>query len=181
MCNGANLAFRTSAFREINGYAGNQQHASGDDQFLLEKIIQRRGRSAVCFLFDQDAIVYTEAAGTAMDFFQQRLRWVSKSKGYTNPIVIIVGSVTYLTSFGIFLFLIMGFFSPLCWGFMAVAFIGKSLIDFPIVFIMAGFFRKRGLLKYYLFTELFQTGYVVFTGIAGLILPYRWKGRKQFS
>lgn len=37
IANGANMAFRKSAFRDVNGYEGNMQYASGDDMFLIEK------------------------------------------------------------------------------------------------------------------------------------------------
>jgi hypothetical protein len=36
MCNGANLAY-TSTFRELNGFNDNDEIASGDDVFLLQK------------------------------------------------------------------------------------------------------------------------------------------------
>ncbi|MBC8343602.1 MAG: glycosyltransferase, partial [Bacteroidetes bacterium] len=38
MCNGANMAFRRDVFLEVNGYAGNEHIASGDDEFLMHKM-----------------------------------------------------------------------------------------------------------------------------------------------
>src|SRR5690606_26866381 len=38
MCNGANLAYEKDAFLLVNGFAGNEQVPSGDDEFLLHKI-----------------------------------------------------------------------------------------------------------------------------------------------
>src|SRR5688572_12389412 len=44
MCNGANLAFRKEVFQQVGGYAGNEHIASGDDEFLMRKILQRYPR-----------------------------------------------------------------------------------------------------------------------------------------
>ena len=38
MCSAANMAYRKSAFEEVNGYQGNLDYSSGDDEFLLKKI-----------------------------------------------------------------------------------------------------------------------------------------------
>ena len=43
MCNGANLAFTKEAFLQTNGYTGNEQIASGDDEFLMRKIEAKSG------------------------------------------------------------------------------------------------------------------------------------------
>ena len=41
MCNGANFAYTKAFFKELNGFEGNENIASGDDVFLLQKAIQR--------------------------------------------------------------------------------------------------------------------------------------------
>ncbi|MCB0375419.1 MAG: glycosyltransferase, partial [Sinomicrobium sp.] len=41
LCNGANLCYRKKVFYEVNGYAGNTDIASGDDIFLMEKILKK--------------------------------------------------------------------------------------------------------------------------------------------
>lgn len=38
MCNGANLAYERKAFNEVNGFAGVDHIASGDDMLLMHKI-----------------------------------------------------------------------------------------------------------------------------------------------
>jgi len=38
VCNGANLLFTKTAFKKVNGYHGNENLASGNDVFLLNKI-----------------------------------------------------------------------------------------------------------------------------------------------
>ena len=41
MCNGANFAYTKSLFRELGGFGGNNNLASGDDVFLLQKAAAR--------------------------------------------------------------------------------------------------------------------------------------------
>ncbi len=40
MCNGANLCYNKKAFFKVKGFEGNKKIASGDDVFLLEKMIK---------------------------------------------------------------------------------------------------------------------------------------------
>ena len=41
MCNGANFAYKKSFFNELKGFAGNDNLASGDDVFLLQKAVDK--------------------------------------------------------------------------------------------------------------------------------------------
>lgn len=41
MCNGANIAYATKAFQEVNGFSGIDKIASGDDMLLMHKIWKR--------------------------------------------------------------------------------------------------------------------------------------------
>jgi hypothetical protein len=53
----------------------------------------------------------------------------------------------------------------------------KLAADLLVVWPMAVFFNRRGLITMFLPAQVFQVFYVTFTGLAGLIIPYRWKGR----
>ena len=77
MCNGANLAFRKQAFQEVNGYQGNEQIASGDDEFLMRKIVSRY-KNGVKFLTSKHSVVSTQPQPNLASLLQQRLRWAGK-------------------------------------------------------------------------------------------------------
>jgi cellulose synthase/poly-beta-1,6-N-acetylglucosamine synthase-like glycosyltransferase len=62
MCNGANIAYRRTAFYEVDGFSGNENIPSGDDEFLMHKIAGRYPRG-VHFIKAEEAIVYTSARG----------------------------------------------------------------------------------------------------------------------
>jgi biofilm PGA synthesis N-glycosyltransferase PgaC len=59
MCNGANLAFRKRIFEEVKGYEGNEHIASGDDEFLMRKIMTQYPGS-VYLLSSPETIVITK-------------------------------------------------------------------------------------------------------------------------
>ena len=79
MCNGANMCFSKEVFESINGYEGNADIPTGDDQFLLMKVSSRYpGR--VRFIRNAAAAVTTPARGDWQALFEQRTRWASKWK-----------------------------------------------------------------------------------------------------
>jgi hypothetical protein len=59
-----------------------------------------------------------------------------------------------------------------------VLWVFKTALEYPMVGIIMRFFRKQQLRRYYFVAQVFQLLYVPLAGILGLILPYRWKGRK---
>lgn len=77
MCNGANLAFKRSVFERVGGYAGNEHVASGDDEFLMRKILVAHP-DGVLFDKSTNRLVTTNAAPNWHALFNQRLRWAGK-------------------------------------------------------------------------------------------------------
>ncbi|NQV02142.1 MAG: glycosyltransferase [Bacteroidia bacterium] len=178
MCNGANLCYEKEVFHEVGGFDGIERYASGDDQFLLSKIKQKYGGHSIRFLDDRNAIVTTLPEKEFGSFVQQRLRWISKSRGYRDLIVLFVGAVSYLFQAMIFTGFCLGFLSPR-YLYLAVSLLCfKILLDFPLVFSMARFFNKRHLWPWYIPAQLFQIIYVTISGPIAFLVPVRWKGRR---
>lgn len=71
LCSGANLSFRKPEKYLINN------HASGDDIFLLEQIILDKGQ--IDFLNEPEAAVFTTTSANWSAFLHQRMRWQSKN------------------------------------------------------------------------------------------------------
>ena len=177
MCNGANLMYRKEDFENAGGLGGSLRYSSGDDQFLLEAFRRKFGGKAIRFAMKRSAVISTDAEETVAGFMHQRMRWVSKSRGYRDPAVIAAGALTYLVQVVILLVAIAGCFHPAllltalgCWGIKIVA-------ELPLVTRTAIFLGIGKNLWYYVPAQLFQLVYVPVAGVAGLILPYRWKDR----
>lgn len=179
MCNGANLGYRRSVFAEVGGYTGNLKYSSGDDQFLMSLVKKRFGKESVCFLYDTLAIVRTEAESTISGFLNQRIRWISKSPGYRDLAIIVVGAVTWLTVSLLFAGMITGIFIPIVFLINVFFLIMKMAVDYPMVRIMIRFTGKCDHQLYYVLAQFFQLLYVPLVSLIGLFVPYRWKGRKS--
>lgn len=177
MCNGANMAYTKEAFIKAGGYAGNSGIASGDDIFLLLKI-KKLFPGKIGVIKSADACVYTNAQKNLKSFISQRLRWVSKSRGYRSFPAIFTSATVYLTNF---LILFSGIFSvfntKIIPAFIIIS-VTKLFIDLPILISITGFAKKRKLLLYYFPLQIIYVLYVTLIGIAGNFAASEWKGRK---
>jgi cellulose synthase/poly-beta-1,6-N-acetylglucosamine synthase-like glycosyltransferase len=177
MCNGANLAYLKQAFHETGGFSGNSVFHSGDDQFLMMKIRKLYGGRSVVFLNEKEAITLTAPCTDWNDFWEQRLRWVSKSKAYNDITVITAGLLTFGFPFLILTGYIAGIFNPSILILSALLWFLKILAEYPLVRRMAGFFEKKHLLGYYFVAQVFQFFYSIAVAITGQFGMYSWKGR----
>jgi cellulose synthase/poly-beta-1,6-N-acetylglucosamine synthase-like glycosyltransferase len=178
MCNGANLAYRRDAFFQTGGFTDNLRYRSGDDQFMMSQIRKHYGNGALRFNMDMKGAVSTQAEATFTGFLQQRIRWVSKSPGYRDPVVILTGAVTYLTQVFLLTGMLLGFLNSGILYFSMFLWLVKILLEYPMVWLMIRFFGKQTLTKHYFIAQVFQLVYVPVAGLLGMMVPYRWKGRK---
>lgn len=177
MCNGANLLYEKKGFAEAGGYSGNLKYPSGDDQFLLSRFRKIYGRNAAIFALRREAIVTTPAEATLRGFLNQRMRWVSKSKGYRDAAVLLSGIFTWLLQAALLSAMVAGIWFPWLLQVAAGCFCMKIAADLLLVVPMGVLFGVMKDMWLYVPAQLFQLVYVPLTGVAGLVLPYRWKGR----
>jgi cellulose synthase/poly-beta-1,6-N-acetylglucosamine synthase-like glycosyltransferase len=178
LANGANIAFTRQAFESCGGFSGHMEFPSGDDMFLMMSIKKKFGAGSIRFLKSADAIVKTTAIKGIKPFLQQRMRWVSKSKGYTDPVLIATSILVYLANA---ILLISGISAILFPGFYKIfllVYLAKMIIDFPLMLSFARFQKSGALLWLFPFMELLNAVYTVFIGIIGNIGKYEWKGRR---
>lgn len=169
MCSAANLAYRKSVFLETGGYADNGEKASGDDQFLMNKI-HALDRDSLLFVKNKACIVETRAAETPRQFFHQRKRWVGKWRSGNNW-------VSQLTAILIFLVnaLTLWFIATGKWHIALFRF----LTEFIFLASVLLFFNRRKSLLFIPFTQMIYPFYAVFFGLISLIpTNYTWKGRR---
>lgn len=169
MCNGANFCYKKSFFNELNGFEGNENIASGDDVFLLQKAIIREA-SSVQFLKNPFAIVSTLPEQTWKSLFFQRVRWASKSGNYKSLYSKQLGLSVFILN--LLLLIITVTFA---WKFAFYVFALKFLIDFILFRITADFFKKplRYLMLSSVLYSIFSCGVVLYS----LFGNYTWKGR----
>jgi biofilm PGA synthesis N-glycosyltransferase PgaC len=178
MCNGANLAFEKAAFFEVEGYAGNETIASGDDEFLMHKI-HRKFPGGVAFLKAAEATVFTPAQATLKSFLQQRIRWASKWKFYRNVPGQILAFLIFAVNAGLLIGIGSWLFGNTNSAVIWPLFIIKSGADVVFLGLILSFYRRLSLLVYFLPLQLVYIPYVVYCALAGLKGNYQWKGRQH--
>lgn len=177
MCNGANLMYAKPTFLEVEGFKGNHDVPTGDDIFLMHKINERYPNS-IGFVKSFDACVFTKPEKGLGKFVSQRVRWISKSTGFSNFKVTATLYFAYLFNALIIVALCFTFpLSELSWLPLAVVLGTKLFTDFLFNIPITIFFRKWYMLLLLPFTEVFHVLYVLLIGPLSLTGRYRWKDR----
>jgi len=177
MCNGANLIYKKDAFLEVKGFKGNNEIASGDDEFLMHKMFSK-WPDKIFFLKNPEAIVYTKPETDLSSFIQQRKRWVSKSRKYSNKNITAVLSGAWLFHLMLLICLVAGIFD---WKYLVVfciAFGLKLMAEYTFLKKVSDFFNREKLLGILIPAAFLYIFYVLFIGIYGNFGGYKWKGRR---
>ncbi|MBS1491816.1 MAG: glycosyltransferase [Bacteroidetes bacterium] len=171
LCNGANLAYRKSTFREVNGYEGNRHIASGDDEFLLHKISDRFPGS-VC---STDVLVVTRPQSSFANFFQQRIRWAGKWKVNASRLArwlalfIWVVQASWIAFGGMYNFIPFNFF----WSVV----ICKVMSDAGFLFYITNQLKMKSSVFSFIVLQLVYPFYVLGVGFLSLVKKTSWKDR----
>ncbi|MEN2283537.1 glycosyltransferase [Algoriphagus sp. SE2] len=178
-CSAANFAYRKSAFEEVGGFQGNEKNPSGDDEFLLKKIIERFGVTAVLYQPFKENLVVTEPESSWKSLISQKIRWAGKWNSHaslihnTFSIIPFIFQMIWLSSFSL---LFVGKFGVLAfsliWSFKIFA---ESLAFRRILRSLENPFR----LSDALLTSIIHPFYVVGIGMGILRGKYVWKGREN--
>ena len=177
MCNGANLAYERNAFYKVDGFAGIDNIASGDDMLLMHKIAtQYPGQ--VHFLKSKEAIVSTAPMPTWKDFFNQRIRWASKAAKYDDKRILPVLLLVYLFNLSFLVLFVGGFWNYYYWIFLLIGWVLKTMVELPLFSSVAEFFNKQWALKLFFFFQPLHIAYTIVSGLFSQFGKYEWKGRR---
>lgn len=177
LCNGANLCYKKNCFMELDGFSGNDNIASGDDVFMLEKMV-RKYPTKVKYLKSKEVIVKTNTEKHFSDMVNQRIRWATKTTSYKNNFGKLVGFSVLSMNILILTLLLLTIFNFISWPLLAAAFFLKVLVDFLLLVPAARFFEQQYSLRNFLFASFLYPFYNTFIGILSLTKTYEWKGRK---
>lgn len=180
MCNGANLAYRREAFAAVQGFAGNEHVASGDDEFLLHKL-HAAFPGSIRFLKTPAAIVRTAGPPTLRALLAQRVRWASKWRHYQQKAPQRLAVLVLGANVSLFAGLLLLFVYPELWPWTLAAWVLKLGADAWFLWPVLGFFGRRRWLRYVGLLQVAYAPYALLTGLLGLRGEYVWKGRKNLS
>ena len=177
LSNGANFAYKKTVFEALNGFLGNNDIASGDDIFLLEKI-QKQYAGFLHYLKCDEAIVLTKAQTSWGALINQHIRWAAKTSRYKNTFGKIVGTIVFLmNTLLVFLFMltILSLLSPKILLYVTVI---KLYIDFLLIYKTASFFNQKHILKHYLLSFVIYPFFSCYVAVLSVFTGYHWKGRR---
>ncbi|MCB0662725.1 MAG: glycosyltransferase [Saprospiraceae bacterium] len=176
--NGANLAIKKSFLEQLGGYPDDKSTRSGDDVFLMEKALLK-DPSSVAFLKSKKAIVKTSPYLSWEAFFQQRLRWASKTDAYEMQEMVYAQGLVFAFNLVILASLLLGIFHLHILIIGLIAFLIKSFWDIILLRKTAAFFNVRFSFPFFLIAALFYPFYFLVVGAMSFQKEQiEWKGRR---
>lgn len=176
MNNGANLAYRKEVFFKLDGFEGNNNIASGDDLFIMEKLLQVEPES-VHYLKSKTSIVVTKPQPSWKELCYQRLRWAAKSSAYKTTFPKITGFIVLLMNASLLVMLTLFLINEFNGFYLLILFLLKFVVDYLAIYKSALFFDENKLLKHYILSSFLYPFFSVSIGIYSMFFKYKWKGR----
>jgi cellulose synthase/poly-beta-1,6-N-acetylglucosamine synthase-like glycosyltransferase len=177
LCNGANFAYMKSLFKQLNGFEGNTNVASGDDIFMLEKVAKTYPKQ-LKYLKCEQAVVTTNSQPTWKQLIAQRRRWAAKTSAYKNWFGKFTGLIVLLMNALIIVGLLLSLFDAFNFKIWLYILIIKFNIDFFLIFKSATFFNHKDVLKSFIFAFITYPFFSVYVAFISNFSSYKWKGRQ---
>ncbi|MBY0486620.1 MAG: glycosyltransferase [Flavobacteriaceae bacterium] len=175
MCNGANFAYTKKLFNEIGGFGGNNKMASGDDVFLLQKALKNHA-DKVHYLKNTDTIVKTKPENDLYKLFMQRVRWASKTTGYSGyyskSLAVVVLAMNVSLVVGLYLLIT----NSLNWKTLLIVFSIKYFVDYLLLLKSNQYLRKSKFI-FPIASSFVYPFFSSFVGLYSLVGGFTWKGR----
>jgi cellulose synthase/poly-beta-1,6-N-acetylglucosamine synthase-like glycosyltransferase len=167
MCNGANLAFKREVW--LRSFADLKiEEPSGDDMFFM--MYCKKQGELIRYLKSPGAIVTIQPNETITQFFNQRRRWVSKSRSYTDSDTIFLALVTFLVTLAPVILMVTGHvLSGLSFW------CAKTVTDAWLVGCFSSFFNTRLRMITVLLLAVIYPLYVCYVTVSGLYCKVHWK------
>ena len=176
MCNGANFAYTKSFFLSLNGFEGNDNIASGDDVFLLQKAIARFPEK-VHYLKSENTIVTTKPLNDWKSLFYQRVRWASKTGSYQSSFGKALGLVVFGENLSMILTLLLWISGCIALHNVFFLWLSKFVID-AILIQNSHLFLTKKRMRYLIMSSFLYPFFSVSVALYSLIGKYEWKGRR---
>lgn len=177
MCNGANLAFTKEAFTASGGYQYGNDLPTGDDTYLMLKIASQHERK-IAFNYFPQSVISTAPQPDFISLLNQRVRWASKVKYYSEGYVKRFGVLIFGVNITLLILLLMSAFQIIPWPFIVAAWLLKAAGDFLVLVHTSAFASQRRLLWLFLPVQLVYPFYSLLAAFFSLRKTnYQWKGR----
>jgi cellulose synthase/poly-beta-1,6-N-acetylglucosamine synthase-like glycosyltransferase len=174
-CNAANLAFHKDLFLSY-GDPLSMAVPSGDDTLFMLRV-KEDPATRIVLLKSVTGIVTTNGAVNMREFFNQRIRWASKSRYYTDWDILYTGGLVLGISATLLLSALALALGENTWLF-PVLLIAKSTVDYLFLRNFLRFYAKKIQPVLFVFFETVYPLYILISAAMGLFNRYTWKERK---
>lgn len=171
VASGANLLFDKAIFEKVDSFEDHADLASGDDVFLLYDF--KSNNEKIELALSPDLVVKTETPKSWDSFFQQRLRWIGKSKRVGDKLATVLGGIGMVYHVGFWLM----FFTDATWNQLLGLTILKISLDFLLVFPYLWIIRRPWVGILLPFFSLIYPIYMLMISVMTLFYEPEWKGR----
>ena len=178
MCNGANFCYTKAAYVAVNGFAGIDAMASGDDMLLMQKIMDKYPKQ-VAYLKSRYATVTTATVPSWAGLISQRVRWASKANSYTSRQLQLTLLLVFLVNVISLVVAIFAFTNTANAVWCFLFFLVKGVIEYFFLQPVLHFFKLGFLGKYFIPSIPIHIIYTVLIGLLGMLGKYSWKGRSS--
>jgi poly-beta-1,6-N-acetyl-D-glucosamine synthase len=179
LANGCNLFFKKEIYNQLLSSDDHKKFASGDDVFLMKKGVELNAK--IIFLNDKRSAVFTNQQDSYYQLVQQRKRWATKTKGYSNLGLIAFQGIVF--SLPLFIVVTIVIALLICKSYIIIGlavYIFKLCLDYIFLNKMCQNIDQDNIKKnLYLQASLISLAMTLYMGFCA-ILPsrYLWKGRK---
>ena len=177
MCNGANLAFRKTAFRDVDGYAGNANVPSGDDEFLMRKIVDKYPNS-VTFAAHCQSVVRTRANYNLLQLFHQRIRWAGKWRHQTHAVPQVLAIFIFCFHVVTTSLLPLVLLDVLSLSLVLLLLLAKAVAELIFLRLATPFLQVRWRWIAFVILQFLYSPYVIIIAVLSNFRGFVWKGRK---
>ncbi len=174
MCNGANFAYEKAFFYTLNGFQGNNNLASGDDVFLLQKAL-KLAPEKIAYLGNLN-VVFTKSCDSWKAVIHQRVRWASKTAAYNNWYPKILGAIVFITNLSGILLLVIPFYKLGTLQLTIYFWVLKFGIDFMFMKFSSAYFKMP--FKNFLGSFLCYPFFTILVVGKALFGKFEWKERR---
>ena len=123
-------------------------------------------------------MVKTSAKKNLKEFYNQRKRWISKTKIYTDFNISYIGVINLFTNFFIIILATLYFIDNKNLIYFITFTLFKFLIDIIFFAITNKIYKIKNLYSLFIFTEILYPFYILIMFITGFFGNYKWKERK---
>jgi cellulose synthase/poly-beta-1,6-N-acetylglucosamine synthase-like glycosyltransferase len=176
-CNAANLAFRKDIFLS---YADPLSSAvpSGDDTLFMLRV-RKDPSTRIVLMKSVPGMVTTKGAANVREFFNQRSRWASKSRYYTDRDILYTAGLVLGVSVALLISALALVMGKNTWLFPGLL-LAKSLGDYLFLNDFLFFYSKKVRPLLFIVFETIYPLYVLISATMGLFNRYTWKERNFF-